>query len=115
MNKQNQSPNANPSSNKKKALFFPKGRNLSAKDCDLVQGIIGEKPYKRDMLIEYLHAIQDKDTGPEAHQNSRFSSIIIKEHSYIRGNDIYLYAYFDNENSVNRYFDLINFISTSIS
>ena len=61
MNKQNQSPNANPSSNKKKALFFPKGRNLSAKDCDLVQGIIGEKPYKRDMLIEYLHAIQDKE------------------------------------------------------
>ena len=65
--------------------------------------------------LKGLHAIQDKDTGPDAHQNSRFSSIIIKEHSYIRGNDIYLYAYFDNENSVNRYFDLINFISTSIS
>ena len=61
MNKQNQPSSANPSSNKKKALFFPKGRNLSAKDCDLVQGIIGEKPYKRDMLIEYLHAIQDKE------------------------------------------------------
>jgi formate dehydrogenase beta subunit len=61
MNKQNQPSSVNPSSNKKKALFFPKGRSLSAKDCDLVQGIIGEKPYKRDMLIEYLHAIQDKE------------------------------------------------------
>jgi formate dehydrogenase beta subunit len=61
MKKQNQPSSVNPSSNKKKTLFFPKGRSLSAGDCDLVQGIIGEKPYKRDMLIEYLHAIQDKE------------------------------------------------------
>ena len=48
-------------SKKKKALFFPKGRNLSAQDCNVVQQIIGEPPYKRDMLIEYLHAIQDHE------------------------------------------------------
>jgi glyceraldehyde 3-phosphate dehydrogenase len=64
--------------------------------------------------LKGLYAIQDKDTGPEAHQNSRFSSIIIKENSYIRGNDIYLNAYFDNENSVNRFFDLLNHIVTRL-
>ena len=64
--------------------------------------------------LKGLYAIQDKDTGPEAHQNSRFSSILIKENSHIRGNDIYLNAYFDNENSVNRFFDLLNYIVTRL-
>ena len=64
--------------------------------------------------LKGLHAVQEKDTGPEAHQNSRFSSIIIKENSHIRGNDIYLNAYFDNENSVNRFFDLTNYITTCL-
>ena len=48
-------------SKEKKALFFPKGRNVSAEDCEVVQQIIGKQPYKRDMLIEYLHAIQDQE------------------------------------------------------
>jgi formate dehydrogenase len=61
MNNQNQPSSTNPSSNKKKALFYPKGRSVSADDCAVVQRIIGEKPYKRDMLIEYLHAIQDQE------------------------------------------------------
>ncbi len=64
--------------------------------------------------LKGLFTIQDYDTGPEAHQNSKYSSIIIKENSYIRGNNIYLSAYFDNENSVNRFFDLTNYISNNI-
>jgi len=65
--------------------------------------------------LKGLYAIQDDDNGPMEHQNTQFSSIIIKKNSYVRGNDLYLNAYFDNENSVNRYFDLTNFISSKIS
>lgn len=65
--------------------------------------------------LQGLYAIQAHDTGPEPHQNSKFSSIIIKENSFLRGNNLYLQAYFDNENSVNRFFDLTNFISSRIS
>ena len=64
--------------------------------------------------LKGLYAIQDNDNGPQEHQNTEFSSIIIKNNSYIKGNDLYLNAYFDNENSVNRYFDLTNFISSKI-
>jgi formate dehydrogenase len=61
MKKENQSSGTYPRSKEKKALFLPKGRNVSEEDCDIVQKIIGEPPYKRDMLIEYLHAIQDQE------------------------------------------------------
>ncbi len=65
--------------------------------------------------LKGLYAIQEEDNGPQEHQNTQFSSILIKDNSYIRDNNLYLHAYFDNENSVNRYFDLTNFISSKIS
>ena len=65
--------------------------------------------------LKDIYSIQDEDAGPQEHQNTRFSAIIIKKNSYIKGNNIYLNAYFDNENSVNRFFDLTNFISSRIS
>tara|TARA_B100001093_G_scaffold374210_1_gene359195 strand:- start:1233 stop:2237 length:1005 start_codon:yes stop_codon:yes gene_type:complete len=65
--------------------------------------------------LKGLYAMQEDDNGPHEHQNTEFSSVIIKKNSYIRGNDLYLNAYFDNENSVNRYYDLTNFISSKIS
>jgi glyceraldehyde 3-phosphate dehydrogenase len=65
--------------------------------------------------LKGLYAVQNSDAGPAAHQNSSYSSIIIKENSFIRGSNLYLQAYFDNENSVNRFFDLTNFISLRIS
>jgi len=65
--------------------------------------------------LKGLYKIQERDTGPEAHQNTKYSAVIIKENSHIRGNDIYFNAYFDNENSANRYFDLINFIAPKLS
>jgi glyceraldehyde 3-phosphate dehydrogenase len=62
--------------------------------------------------LKDLYAIEEKDMGPEVHQNSKFSSVIIKDNSSIRGNEVYLNAYFDNENSANRFFDLTNYIVT---
>ncbi len=67
-----------------------------------------------DGNLKGLYAIQDKDNGPEEHQNTPFSSVVIKDNSFIRGREVFLNAYFDNENSVNRYFDLINFVSYKI-
>jgi len=64
--------------------------------------------------LKGLYEIQEKDMGPEVHQNSKYSSVIIKENSSIRGNDVFLNAYFDNENSVNRFFDLTNYIITCL-
>jgi glyceraldehyde 3-phosphate dehydrogenase len=61
-----------------------------------------------------LYKIDACDLGPEPHQNTHFSSVIIRENSYLRGNNLYLQAYFDNENSVNRFFDLTNYISDQI-
>ena len=61
MRKQRKSRSIHPGSSEKKALFSAKGRELSVNDRDAVQTFIGEKPYERHMLIEYLHAIQDKE------------------------------------------------------
>ena len=67
-----------------------------------------------DGELKNLYHISEKDLGPETYQNTEFSSVIIKENSYIKGNNLYLSAYFDNENSVNRYYDLVNYISNQI-
>ncbi len=58
----NKKPRAiHPGSGDKKALFFVKGRILSTEDSEAVQRIIGDGPYERPLLIEYLHAIQDQE------------------------------------------------------
>ena len=83
---------------------------------------VEEVPSLRDLIylleesmnegaLKNLYGICDVDTGPEAHNCTPFSSVIVKENIAVKQDSIYLPAYFDNENSVNRYYDLINFIS----
>ena len=43
------------------ARNFPKGRLLDPKDRERIVEIVGEAPLARDMLIEYLHNIQDTE------------------------------------------------------
>ncbi len=45
---------------KKKFTPYPKGRDVSQTSIDEVHDLIKHLPNKRDMLIEYLHLIQDK-------------------------------------------------------
>ena len=45
------------------------------------------------------------------HNCTRFSTVFIKEGIKQLNGNIYLQGYFDNENSVNRFFDLTNFIA----
>ena len=60
--------------------------------------------------LKGLYGMDEVDIGPEVYNCSTFSSIFIKENIKVINNSVYLPAYFDNENSVNRYFDLLNFI-----
>ena len=62
--------------------------------------------------LEGLYELHDIDNGPEIHNCTTSSSVFIKENIKIVDNQIYLFSYFDNENSVNRYYDLANYIST---
>ena len=50
-----------PGSGRRKAPVFPKGRQLQAGEADRLAGIRGEDALARDCLIEYLHAIQDRE------------------------------------------------------
>lgn len=44
----------------KKNNFYPKGRNIDENAVIEVNSLINKLPVKRDLLIEYLHLIQDK-------------------------------------------------------
>ncbi len=50
-----------PGSGRRKAPVFPKGRLLKNEETLCVTRLLGEGPYQRDMLIEYLHLIQDAE------------------------------------------------------
>ena len=61
-----------------------------------------------------LYDIEDYDNGPEIFNCTPYSSVFIKEGIKQIGKNIYLQAYFDNENSVNRYYDLVSYVSEHI-
>ena len=63
-----------------------------------------------DGILKDLYTIIEHDTGPETHKFSTYSAILVADTIRLRGNNLYLNAYFDNENSVNRYFDLVNYM-----
>ena len=64
--------------------------------------------------LKNFYSINDKDLGPEIHNCSTSSVVFIKENIKVNNNQIFLHGYFDNENSANRYYDLINYISQNV-
>jgi len=48
-----------PGSGRRTAPLFPKGRLLDTDALVIVQKILGDRPRQRDMLIEFLHLLQD--------------------------------------------------------
>ena len=50
-----------PGSGRRKAPLFPKGRVLQQAELAAVHAILGQGPFERALLIEYLHRIQDKE------------------------------------------------------
>jgi formate dehydrogenase beta subunit len=49
-----------PGQGRKRAKSTPKGRQVDPGAHDEIQALLGDRPRQRDMLIEYLHLIQDK-------------------------------------------------------
>ena len=60
--------------------------------------------------LKNLYSIKKNDLGPEVHKFSTSSAVIIEDLIKLRGNFLYITCYFDNENSVNRYYDTLNYI-----
>ncbi len=52
-----------PGRGKTQHRFVPKGRQVSPKNVADVRNIIGHSPVRRDLLVEYLHALQDHYGG----------------------------------------------------
>jgi formate dehydrogenase len=50
-----------PGSGRRKAAYFPKGRLLKPAEVQRLHEILGEGQRQRDLLIEYLHLIQDAE------------------------------------------------------
>jgi NADH:ubiquinone oxidoreductase subunit F (NADH-binding)/NADH:ubiquinone oxidoreductase subunit E len=49
-----------PGSGRGRGLAHPKGRQVDADALDEIRALLGERPRRRDLLIEHLHAIQDR-------------------------------------------------------
>ena len=64
----------------------------------------------KDGYLQGLYDMLEVDIGPEVHNCSTFSSVFIKEEVKVIDDQVYIFSYFDNENSVNRFYDLANFI-----
>ncbi len=50
-----------PGSGRRNAPVFPKGRLLTDEERNAVAQLLGDRPRRRDLLIEYLHLIQDRE------------------------------------------------------
>ena len=55
-----------------------------------------------DGKLKNLYGLDERDIGPEVHNCTIFSTVFIKEGIRVINDQIYLFSYFDNENSVNR-------------
>jgi len=49
-----------PGAGRRKALPFPKGRQIDPEAQDEIRALLANRPRQRDLLIEYLHLIQDR-------------------------------------------------------
>lgn len=60
--------------------------------------------------LKNLYRTVPVDNGPDEHKFSPYSAVIIRDSIVMKDDSLYLSAYFDNENSANRYFDLVNYL-----
>ena len=52
-----------PGSGRRKAAPHPKGRQADPETVAEIAALLGDAPLRRDLLIEYLHRIQDTHRG----------------------------------------------------
>lgn len=58
----NKNKKIHPGSGRRRAPGFTKGRQLSPDDVAAIEALLGDRPRNRDLLIEYLHLIQDQES-----------------------------------------------------
>lgn len=75
-------------------------------------GIIADlqQAFAKGGRLHGLYAMDEADLGPQVHNRTPYSAVLIKEGIKVRGDNVYLQAYFDTENSVNRYHDLADYL-----
>jgi hypothetical protein len=49
-----------PGSGRRQARVLPKGRQAGLEAREVIEELLGDNPRRRDLLIEYLHRIQDR-------------------------------------------------------
>jgi glyceraldehyde 3-phosphate dehydrogenase len=62
--------------------------------------------------LNTLYSFDEPGQTSENHLNSTFSAILRRDGLRFVGSNLYISCYFDNENSVNRYYDLVNIVAT---
>ncbi|MBT3557855.1 MAG: NADH-quinone oxidoreductase subunit F [Rhodospirillales bacterium] len=60
MNKSDAGRKIHPGSGRRKAPIYNKGRQVDPQASEDIQILLGDRPRRRDLLIEHLHLIQDK-------------------------------------------------------
>ena len=60
--------------------------------------------------LKHLYSIDETDIGPEVYNCTTYSAVLIKENLKVLKDNVYLHGYFDNENSANRFYDLVHYI-----
>ncbi len=78
-------------------------RDMVIKD---LEGAVNEGELKN------LYGLDEIDIGPEVYNCTTFSTVFIKEGLKSLNGNLYFQGYFDNENSVNRFYDLANYIAS---
>ncbi|MBF0358726.1 MAG: hypothetical protein HQL70_08955 [Magnetococcales bacterium] len=62
--------------------------------------------------LKALYSFDKPGQTPESHLNSTFSATLRRDGLRFVGDNLYISCYFDNENSVNRYYDFVNIVAT---
>jgi glyceraldehyde 3-phosphate dehydrogenase len=63
--------------------------------------------------LRHLYAMDETDRGPEVHNCTPHSAVFVRDSAKLLGDNLYLQSYFDTENSVNRYFDLTDYLAST--
>lgn len=66
-----------------------------------------------DGELRHLYAFDETDRGPEVHKCTPHSAVFVRDSARLLGDNLYLQSYFDNENSVNRYYDLTDYLAST--
>ncbi|PIN76963.1 hypothetical protein COV17_00220 [Candidatus Woesearchaeota archaeon CG10_big_fil_rev_8_21_14_0_10_36_11] len=62
--------------------------------------------------LQGLYGLEEVDVGDSnRYKCTPFSTVFTEDTIEVRGSNVYLKGYFDNENSVNRYFDLVDYMA----